>query len=85
MAETKGKTGEDEALSDPNEKPVEGAISTLEGEMGWELLEDEKFMILYRTSPTEQGDEVRNETARIDKSKGNRKQLINGLRSLMNK
>ncbi len=85
MAEIKGKTGEDEALSDPSEKSVEGALSPLEEEMGWEMLEDDKFMILYRTSPTEQGDQVRNETARIDKNRGNRKQLINGLRSLMNK
>lgn len=85
MAEIKGKTGEEEALSNPDEKSVEGAISALEEEMGWEMLEDEKFMILYRTSPTEQGDQVRNETARIDKSRGNRKMLINGLRSLMNK
>lgn len=85
MAEIKGRTNEDEAIRDASEKAVEGALSPMEEEMGWELLEDDRFMVLYKTSPTEQGDEVRNEMARVPKTQGNRKQLINGLRSLMSK
>lgn len=85
MAELKGKTNEDEAVRYADERPVEGALTPMEEEMGWELLEDDKFMVLYKTSPTEQGEEVRNEIARINKAQGNRKQLINGLRALMSK
>lgn len=85
MAEVKGRTNEDEALHNPSEKPVAGALMPMEEEMGWEMLEDDSYMILYKTSPTEQGDQVRNEIARIAKSRGNPKQLVNGLRALMKK